>query len=527
MRHNKPHFTSDRRLLRSLMLCCLLASSVALIACGEKSSAGEEESVDAGGQRWTVGRGDLTISVLAPGSIRAKNTTVVSNQVPGDVKIIWVIEEGKIVKKGDRLVELEANELSDRINRQLVEVTAAQARYDEAVEELEIQESQNRSDLLAAENKLKLADLDNEKYIEGDYPKSRREREKAITLAEAELTRAEEKLFWTEKLLEKGYVSSGDLKADELSVTKQSLELINAKADLELLEKYEKPRELSKLETAILEAQESLTRVKHNNQSRLRNKQIAVESNEAKLKLEQDRLSEMQIDLSNTIITAPEDGMVVYAQEGGWRNQESQIQAGTQVRRRQKLIELPDFSAWQVDTRVHESMVQQIKTDQIVHVTLDAFSNAHLDGKISKVGVLPDSGRWFQPDTKEYVVEVDLTTTTLPLKPGMSTRNEIIIEELKDVVYVPLQAVYMVDGKPQVKMARLAGGQQREVKVGRNNDRFVEITDGLKPGDEILLTAMPAEATLLLDRPSEQRGPKGKAAPAQDEASDDAVSEEE
>jgi hypothetical protein len=200
--------------------------------------------------------------------------------------------------------------------------------------------------------------------------------------------------------------------------------------------------------------------------------------------------------------------MVVYAVEGG-RGGENQIEVGAQVRNRQRLIELPDFSAWQIETRVHESMIQQVKLGQVALITLDAFDNSDssmLRGTVSKIGVLPDNSRWFMPDTKEYLIDLDLTSTTLPLKPGMSAKSELILEELDDVLSVPIQAVTTEAGKTVVWVNRGVGGAQAQpVTVGLNNDRFIEISEGLEAGDEVLLNPpVKTTAPAILERPSER-----------------------
>lgn len=498
------------------LACLVMVAAAVLYMKNRKQAAADEAAANIGGnQTWEVERGPMTISVLASGSVKAKNTTTVICEVRGDVKIIWIIEEGKVIKKGEKLVDLEATGLKENVLKQQVRVTEVQAQHDEAKENLDIQVSKNKSDLLTAENKLDMAKLDLEKYLKGDYLQELRDKETAILVAREELKRADDRTTWTSRLLDAGYVNRGELDADKLNRLKNEIALEKAEKAKELFEKYEKRRETSRLETAVRETTEELERIKRSNASQLRNRQISVESTKARLELEEVQLAQQEEQLANTVIYAPQDGMVVYAVEGGRGGSGNPIEVGTQVRNRQKLIELPDFSAWQIETRVHESMIQQVKLDQNALITLDAFDESTLVGAVSKIGVLPDNSRWFMPDTKEYLIDLDLTSTTLPLKPGMSAKTELILETLDDVLSVPIQSVVTEGGQTIVWVRKVTGPKAQPVKVGLNNDRFIEIREGLEEGDVVLMSPpIKSASPSIVERPSERLKKNGKSSEA-------------
>ncbi len=69
----------------------------------------------------------------------------------------------------------------------------------------------------------------------------------------------------------------------------------------------------------------------------------------------------------------------------------------------------------------------------------------------------------------------------------MSAEVEILVAKLEDVIYVPLQAVTYWDDKRVVYVDNFGNPEQREVEVGTFSDSFIEITAGLRAGDEVLL----------------------------------------
>ena len=484
----KPKTGRGRFYRIAAILAILLAIGAVITVRAISKSRQAATALPLAGQYWTVKRGPLVISLMAAGTIKAKQSTEVKCLMHGDVKINWIVDEGTVVKAGDKLVELECSDMQQETIRQRIMVTQAQSEYEQANKNLDNQKSKNFSDLLIAKNELDMATLDLEKYVKGDYQQKIREAESDIKLAEAELKRARGRLAGTQKLLAKGYVNRGELEADTLAETKCTIELDKASSGKDLLEKYEYKREVSSLETKKKEAEEELRRITKNSANTLAIMQILVESAKARLEMERFELTTQEEQLKNAVIYAPTGGMVVYAQNE-YGDDSLRIRQGAQIHRQQKIIDLPDFSAWRVEARVHESMIQQVKLEQQASISIDAFQGQSLTGTVGRISMLPDSSRWFMPDTKEYLVNLDVTTTTLPLKPGMSAKTELLLDSLKSVLTVPVQAINTIEGKSTVYVNTETGARPQPVEVGLSNDRFAEIKTGLHEGDMVLLTA--------------------------------------
>ena len=137
-------------------------------------------------------------------------------------------------------------------------------------------------------------------------------------------------------------------------------------------------------------------------------------------------------------------------------NQLDKIEEGATVRNRQELIKLPDTSQMKVKIRVHESVINMVKVGQQARVVLDSMPDRTFQGRVNKVGLLPDSlSRWANPNLKVYTTEV-LITEKLPqtVKPGVSAQAEIIVTNIPQTLYVPIQAVTTYRGRPAVYVLR-------------------------------------------------------------------------
>ena len=134
-------------------------------------------------------------------------------------------------------------------------------------------------------------------------------------------------------------------------------------------------------------------------------------------------------------------------------------------------------------------MLQKVRLGKPVRITTDALPGQVFMAKISKISVMPDrQSRWLNPDLKVYNSEVTLDKEDEQLRPGMSCNAEIIVEELKDAVYVPIQAVVRVDGKSRVYVMSAGTLQPRDVEVGLDNNRMIHVVSGLREGERVSLT---------------------------------------
>ena len=67
---------------------------------------------------FDVKRGDMLVSVVEGGTVEAVNEVSVRSEVEGTARIIFIVPEGSIAKKGDLLVQLDSSSSEDQVNMQ-------------------------------------------------------------------------------------------------------------------------------------------------------------------------------------------------------------------------------------------------------------------------------------------------------------------------------------------------------------------------------------------------------------------------
>ena len=442
-----------------------------------------------------VGSRDLLVSVTEGGTLEAVNKVTITNEVEGNSQIIFLTGEGQTVKKGDMLVELDSSDLADRLSQQQINYQNALSSHSRAEEDLQIQRSQNESNIRDAQLAVDFAVIDLDKYRDGDWPLERKKAQSDITLAEDELKRAQDRLTWTEQLQDQGYATRAELEADRLTVKRKELELEQAREKLRLLEKYDNPQKLAKLEAEVVRKREELERVKVRALSSLSQKQTDMESKLATLELNKAKLDRLVEQLDKTRIVAPQAGMVVYATSGSRWNPQP-IAEGASVRQRQDLIVLPDTSLMKVEVKIHESRMNQVEPGQMAYVVIDSMPDRRFKGQVRRISVLPDSqSNWMNPDLKVYSTDI-VIDDPLPtdIKPGLSARAEIIIDKLTGVIAVPLSTVTTLGDRQVVYRVTEAGTPEPvTIEIGAYNETYIHVRAGLAAGDRILLSPPTSE----------------------------------
>jgi len=322
-----------------------------------------------------------------------------------------------------------------------------------------------------------------------------------VILAEEDVKLAQKKLEGTRRLYEKAFVTQTDLETDELTLKRRQVALEQANTNKSLFIQYEFPKQAERIIAEYIEAVWKYIRMQKVAVSRLAQSEANLSSAKSQFAIEARKKRELEEQIQKCMIRATKPGLVVYGGEED-RFMQERIQEGTSVRERQIIITIPDTSVMQVRSRVHESNIKRVKQGQKVKIRVDAFPEESLTGTVDKVAVLPNAqNRWLNPDLKVYDTFIIIDGTHSWLKPGMTAQVEILVAELNDVLFVPMQSVFNVDNQQVCYVQKGNEIEMRIVKTGEFNESFIEIKEGLKEGEKVLLYT-PGQT--IQSRPSEK-----------------------
>jgi multidrug efflux pump subunit AcrA (membrane-fusion protein) len=396
----------------------------------------------------------LLVTVVAAGNIESSKNVDVKCQVAGGSSILWIVPDGQEVKEGEVLVKLDQSSIEDQLNAQKIALGKAEAS--------KIQAQEN---LAAAEIALR-------EYAEGTYVKELQLAEANINIAQENLRSSENLLDHTRKMARKGFTTALQVEADEFAVERCKLELESAKTAKDVLVKFTREKMLKELE-AKREAAAAL-----------------VKSEQAAFELEQSKLQRLERQLNNCVIKAPQNGIVIYANDtGSGRGFSSssgvKIEEGATVRESQTILRLPDLSNMQVKMTVHETKVERL---QVGMPAIVKISDREFQGQIISIANQPEPASWMNANLKEYATIVKIIGEAEGLKPAMTAEVEVLVADLPDVLTVPVSCVVEQGGKFNVWVVTGPNRfERRTLVVGMTNDRVFEVKDGVKEGDVVLL----------------------------------------
>ncbi|MCH2601414.1 MAG: efflux RND transporter periplasmic adaptor subunit [Pedosphaera sp.] len=401
------------------------------------------------------------------------------------------LELGQTVQiPGALLVKFEDADLREKILFQEKSVADAERDLGNAKKDLALRRIETASANRQAALDVEFAQQDLDRYIEGDTPLQLLKMEGDIALAEEEIKRAEEKLASTRKLREKGYATSLEVQSNELTIKKQQNSITQTKKQQELFLKFEQPQQKKRYEAKLDQATVEEQRTIQKSNTLVESAEGTVLRRSEGLKAQQERLVLYKEQLIKSEMRAPQDGLVIYARSSS-RYNDTYIKEGALIRKGYSVIDLPDISELMAVVQVHESFVRHIKTGQKAVVRIDSLPDREFQGVVRHVAPTPDARRKYYENISVYDTHVWIQdeNSQLPedLKPGVSAKAEIVVAELNDVMMVPVQSVTTYKGQKVVQVKRGENVVVVPVKTGQFNNRFIEIKDGLKEGDQVSL----------------------------------------
>ena len=459
-----------------------------------------------------VEKRDLVITVTERGNLESQdNVRVICevDDISGDgihgTPILWVVDNGASVKKGDLIVELDYMNHQNRLDNQILEVEEEQADYIQAKVSYENQKTQNVTNLQQADLEVKLAKLALEQFGDeegGTYQIDLQNVELQIEEAKASQLIEKTNLSGVERLYKLGYRSSAELAQARLTALKSEREFATSLSRKQELVKYTFQKSRLELQGALDSAIQNRKQIELNNQAELEQARARMESADEQLKKEKELLERYKNDVKNCRIYAEQDGMIAYS-TGTSRYNRQEIREGAPVRPRQEILTLPNLKRMQVKTSIHETVLDQVKQGLDVTVRVDAFPDENYSGSVKSVAVLPDQSSWYGSDTKVYATVVTIDQDVRLLKPGMTAVVEIHVDKIENVVAVPIQAINQQNGETFCYVYDGQHPERRIVETGATNDKHVEIVAGLSPGEQIILNPNAVEDQMESNEASE------------------------
>lgn len=200
-------------------------------------------------------------------------------------------------------------------------------------------------------------------------------------------------------------------------------------------------------------------------------RQEVKEASQAKLKEMEAILAQEQTRLQNAQVIAPFDGEIA----------RKFVDAGALVSSSTPLVTLVHTETLKVVANVLEKDIPLLKPGIGAKIRAEAYPGRVFGGKIVRINSALDL------TTRTLQAEIDIPNPSHLLKPGMFSRIEVTLSEKPGTLSVPREALIEEGGKRSVFVVEENQAIQRPIVTGIEQDQWVEVLEGLREGDRVII----------------------------------------
>ncbi len=206
---------------------------------------------------------------------------------------------------------------------------------------------------------------------------------------------------------------------------------------------------------------------------------LTVDTARGKYEIAKANLERIETLLAYSKIIAPFNGVITKR----WVDVGAFIPAATSssAARSAAVVTLMDFSRVRIEVAISEPEVPLVKKDLPVKVTVAELPGRVFDGTITRFAYALDES------TKQMMAEIEIPNSDHALRPGMYASCQIALEKKTDTQLLPAEALVTEKNKSFVFCFRDNKATRVPVKTGFDDGISVEILEGLKPNEAVIL----------------------------------------
>ncbi len=455
--------TTNKKVITLSMIMLLIAGVSGVYAKDFFSSSNKTQTILP--STSMVEKGDLSKRVTASGTTVAADPVSIFIELSQEVDEVFA-EVGDKVNEGDLLVTYDIEDTQRELNDKLAEANATVENAKISLSELSA--PAEGAELLELQSQV----VNAEKSIE-DIKSQIDSYDIKISQAQTDVDNTKKTVDNYAELLIVGGISQQEYENAEQLYQKALDTLTQTEND-------KTTTELS-LQTAELSLQKAKLNLE-NGQNKTNDVTTAnsIKKQQNTLETAQRNVSSIQYNISKltSATYSPISGTVI----------ESNAVEGQMLTDSTVMMKIADLSNLDVEAYVSEYDIAQIKIGQKVEMTSDGIENKIYTGTVTKIEPTASTQSTMSGSETVVPIVVHMDNPDELMKPGFSLDLEIIVEDLSDVVFVPLSAVgKQKDGNYYVYKVNENGVLQKtDVILGSTNDTNAVIESGINIGEKVI-----------------------------------------
>jgi HlyD family secretion protein len=457
------------------------------------------------GTSFMVKRSLFQNKIMERGALKAVRSVMIASEIVGNRgKIIRLAPEGSYVKKGQLLVQFDKAPFLEEVEKYKTELERTKAELVQAQEDLKAERAKIEQNLKKGEDDITLTELDLKNLKEGAGPLKIEKARVEMMKHKAEYDKLGRDFEEFQALVKEGYVSQSEVSqiAGKRDDAKSAYEF--SKAEYDTLVNFAYPAELEAGKAKVRATKDSFEKMKETAQYTIAGKEAGINRAHANINSAQTRLNIAEDQLRHTEILSPIAGFVIYPETFlGSSSEKRKVQIGDAVFTTQGFMQIPDTAQMLVDTQIREVDIYKVKSGQEAIIRVDAYPDLALKGQVALIGTLAEGREKEGSGGKYFNLQIALKESDPRLRPGMTARVEVVVDQEKDVVMVPVETVFKKGTKTVSYVARDGKVEERAVVIDKSNEDFVVVREGLAEGERVLVLDPTKELNTFRNQPAQ------------------------
>jgi HlyD family secretion protein len=434
----------------------------------------------------------LQITVQWDGVFEAKQMKPVklAPKAWADMTVVDAAAHGSRVEKGDVLVRLDVEKLREQLADLERGQPAAKLALELAEAELANLEKTTPLKVDSARRAQRIATEEYDYFVTISRPQREQSAAFNVKSSEQRLENAQEELKQLEKMYKADDLTEETeeiiLKRQRFVVESSQFYLENSRRQAERELQTLLPRDHESLKAKKQEEDLALALAEESLPRNLEKKRQDVDKMRRDQAKAVERLGDLKHDLALFDVRAPVSGIVYYGacENGRWTTGaviSKKLVPGGKLAPNEVFMTVVDPEKLRIKAVVQEADLAKVKAGMKGEATPAAAPSLSLAVSVEDIGLVPLTTGGY-----EATLAVE-PAAGARLVPGMTCKVAFEDVARKGLLAVPKGAVFTENNRKHVLLKTGAGHEKRLVKTGDADDKLIEITDGLKEGDVILL----------------------------------------
>ena len=198
---------------------------------------------------------------------------------------------------------------------------------------------------------------------------------------------------------------------------------------------------------------------------------VTIETSKANIEVQKISIANLQDNLNNTVIKSPISGVI----------SDKSVNIGQMASQGTALAKVNNISSVYATIQVQQDKINNLKIGQAATITLDGSDQTY-SGILQNIDLSADA------TSRVFNCKIKIDNSNNILHPGVFAKVDLISDQKIEIINAPINALVGSEGNYSVFINDNGVAKKQKVTIGETDENNVQITSGIKDGDEIICT---------------------------------------